>query len=43
MYIGMRRELPPLIQALLNMGDAYAENLLVIAFLGTFVVALITF
>ncbi len=42
-YTGMGRELPTLTQALLDMGDAYAENLLILGVLGAFIVALITF
>jgi type II secretory pathway component PulF len=43
MYSGMGRELPTLTQALLDLGDAYAENLLILGVIAAFMVAMIAF
>ncbi len=43
MYLGMVRERLTLTQALLDMDDAYAENLMILGVLGALIIALITF
>jgi len=43
MYLGIVPEPPTLTQALLDMGEAYAENLMIFGVLGAFMIALLTF